>query len=91
MTDSWARARNAWEAAGIPPDRLAHLAPLGGGTYNTVEELRLTDGSRYVKWSPRSSKRRWTRSSEAGTGRQGTPRADTGGQSDHPVPDQPPA
>ncbi|SEP72126.1 Fructosamine-3-kinase [Streptomyces sp. yr375] len=48
MTDSWARARNALEAAGIPPDRLAHLAPLRGGTYNTVEELRLTDGSRYV-------------------------------------------
>lgn len=48
VTDSWARARNALEAAGIPPDRLAHLGPLGGGTYNTVEELRLTDGDRYV-------------------------------------------
>jgi aminoglycoside phosphotransferase (APT) family kinase protein len=48
VTDSWARARNALEAAGIPPDRLARLGPLGGGTYNTVEELRLTDGSGYV-------------------------------------------
>ncbi|WP_333735574.1 phosphotransferase family protein [Streptomyces sp. IBSBF 2806] len=48
MTDSWARARGVLEAAGIPPDRLARLRPLGGGTYNTVEELGLTDGSRYV-------------------------------------------
>ncbi|MEU6507030.1 aminoglycoside phosphotransferase family protein [Streptomyces sp. NPDC046942] len=35
-------------AAGLPPDRLAGVRPLGGGTYNTVEELRLTDGGRYV-------------------------------------------
>ncbi|CAM5589931.1 phosphotransferase family protein [Streptomyces aurantiogriseus] len=48
MTDSWERARHILGAAGIPPDRLAHLRPLDGGTYNTVEELRLTDGSRYV-------------------------------------------
>ncbi|MFF3846803.1 phosphotransferase family protein [Streptomyces sp. NPDC002328] len=48
MTDSWARARHILETAGIPPGRLARLRPLGGGTYNTVEELRLTDGGRYV-------------------------------------------
>ncbi|MEU4876182.1 aminoglycoside phosphotransferase family protein [Streptomyces sp. NPDC021608] len=48
MTDSWARARGVLEAAGIAPDRLARLRPLGGGTYNTVEELGLSDGSRCV-------------------------------------------
>ncbi|MER5194339.1 phosphotransferase family protein [Streptomyces sp. NPDC002755] len=48
MTDSWERARGVLAAAGIPPDRLAHVGPLGGGTYNTVEELRLTDGGHYV-------------------------------------------
>lgn len=48
MTDSWVRARNVLEAAGVPPDRLARVRPLGGGTYNTVEELRLTDGGAYV-------------------------------------------
>ncbi|WP_031485548.1 phosphotransferase family protein [Streptomyces bicolor] len=48
MTDSWARARQALEAAGIPPGHLAHLRPMSGGTYNTVEELLLTDGRRYV-------------------------------------------
>ncbi|MCD9874431.1 phosphotransferase family protein [Streptomyces guryensis] len=48
MVDSWERARSILEYAEIPPDRLAHLRPLTGGTYNTVEELRLTDGSRYV-------------------------------------------
>ncbi|MEU2283316.1 aminoglycoside phosphotransferase family protein [Streptomyces sp. NPDC013178] len=48
MTDSWERARHILRAAGIPPDRLADLRPLDGGTYNTVDELRLTDGSRYV-------------------------------------------
>ena len=48
MVDSWARARRILEGAGISPDRLAHLRPLSGGTSNTVEELRLTDGSRYV-------------------------------------------
>nr|WSY49632.1 aminoglycoside phosphotransferase family protein [Streptomyces sp. NBC_00886] len=48
MTDSWERARRTLGSAGIPPDDLAHLRPLGGGTYNTVEELTLTDGSRYV-------------------------------------------
>ncbi|MEV6505309.1 aminoglycoside phosphotransferase family protein [Streptomyces sp. NPDC051642] len=48
MTDSSERARQVLRAAGIPPGDLAHLRPLGGGTYNTVEELTLTDGSRYV-------------------------------------------
>ncbi|MDR6978094.1 aminoglycoside phosphotransferase (APT) family kinase protein [Streptomyces sp. 3330] len=48
MTDSWERARSVLETAGIPPGRLAQVAPLGGGTYNTVEELRLTDGAHYV-------------------------------------------
>lgn len=48
MTDSSERARQVLRAAGIPPGDLARLRPLGGGTYNTVEELTLTDGSRYV-------------------------------------------
>ncbi|MFF9118900.1 phosphotransferase family protein [Streptomyces massasporeus] len=48
MVDSWERARHILRAAGLDPGRLAHLAPLTGGTYNTVEELRLTDGGRYV-------------------------------------------
>ncbi|WP_329263079.1 aminoglycoside phosphotransferase family protein [Streptomyces sp. NBC_01478] len=48
MTDSWERARQVLGSAGIPPGSLAHLRPMGGGTYNTVEELTLTDGSRYV-------------------------------------------
>ncbi|OQR63918.1 phosphotransferase [Streptomyces maremycinicus] len=48
MTDSWARARSVLETAGLPPGLLAHVGPLGGGTYNTVEELRLTDGGHYV-------------------------------------------
>ncbi|MGP4045789.1 phosphotransferase family protein [Streptomyces sp. 2A115] len=42
------RARQILEAAGLPSDRLAHCRPLDGGTYNTVEELVLSDGSRYV-------------------------------------------
>ena len=48
MVDSWERARGILEGSKIPPGRLADLRPLSGGTYNTVEELRLTDGSRYV-------------------------------------------
>ncbi|MET9831015.1 aminoglycoside phosphotransferase family protein [Streptomyces sp. NPDC006385] len=48
MVDSWERARQVLEAAGLPPGHLAHLRPLSGGTYNTVEELLLTDGRRYV-------------------------------------------
>lgn len=42
------RARRVLAEAGIPPARLATVRALGGGTYNTVEELRLTDGGRYV-------------------------------------------
>jgi aminoglycoside phosphotransferase (APT) family kinase protein len=48
VVDSWERARNVLEAAGLPPDHLARVRPLTGGTYNTVEELLLTDGRRYV-------------------------------------------
>ncbi|MDN0197689.1 aminoglycoside phosphotransferase family protein [Streptomyces sp. S.PNR 29] len=48
MGDSWERARRILEAAGLPPGRLARIRPLTGGTYNAVEELVLTDGSRYV-------------------------------------------
>ncbi|GGV64509.1 phosphotransferase [Streptomyces griseoloalbus] len=48
MGDSWARARRVLAEAGLPPDALARVRPLNGGTYNTVEELVLTDGNRYV-------------------------------------------
>ncbi|MFF5159454.1 phosphotransferase family protein [Streptomyces sp. NPDC000348] len=48
MGDSWARARRVLAGAGLPPDALAGVRPLSGGTYNTVEELLLTDGDRYV-------------------------------------------
>ncbi|MFI1422405.1 phosphotransferase family protein [Streptomyces sp. NPDC020731] len=48
MGDSWERARRVLAGAGLPPDALAGVRPLSGGTYNTVEELLLTDGSRYV-------------------------------------------
>jgi len=46
------RAGRILEAAGIPAGRLARCRPLSGGTYNTVEELLLTDGSRYVLKTP---------------------------------------
>ncbi|MGW0821347.1 phosphotransferase family protein [Streptomyces sp. NPDC002845] len=46
--DDWERVRLILDAAGLPPDALADRRPLGGGTYNTVEELRLTDGTRHV-------------------------------------------
>ncbi|GAA3871938.1 aminoglycoside phosphotransferase family protein [Streptomyces lacrimifluminis] len=48
MTDSWERAGQVLVSAGLSPDRLADCRPLTGGTYNTVEELRLVDGGRYV-------------------------------------------
>jgi aminoglycoside phosphotransferase (APT) family kinase protein len=48
VVDSWERARRILEGSKIPPDHLTDLRPLDGGTYNTVEELRLGDGSRYV-------------------------------------------
>ncbi|MFF7450080.1 MULTISPECIES: phosphotransferase [unclassified Streptomyces] len=48
MVDSWARARHILEEAGLPPERLTRVRPLTGGTYNTVEELVLDDGTRHV-------------------------------------------
>ncbi|MFD7702369.1 phosphotransferase family protein [Streptomyces caelestis] len=48
MEDSRERARRVLAGAGLPPDALTGVRPLGGGTYNTVEELSLADGSRYV-------------------------------------------
>ncbi len=67
VADSWGRARRILDVAGLPPDDLTHVRALTGGTYNTVEELLLGDGSRYVlkvppaedlpglRWSPRRS------------------------------------
>ncbi|WP_128435896.1 phosphotransferase family protein [Streptomyces cyaneus] len=55
MVDSWERARQALDAAGLEPGHLAHLRPLSGGTYNTVEELVLVDGRRYVLKVPPAS------------------------------------
>ncbi|KPI14858.1 aminoglycoside phosphotransferase [Actinobacteria bacterium OK074] len=42
------RARRALEAAGLSGADLVECRPLGGGTYNTVDELLLADGTRYV-------------------------------------------
>ncbi|MFI0960128.1 phosphotransferase family protein [Streptomyces sp. NPDC021080] len=47
-TDGWQRAGRALLEAGLPPGSLAGRRVLSGGTYNAVEELTLTDGSRYV-------------------------------------------
>ncbi|MFE7760840.1 phosphotransferase family protein [Streptomyces sp. NPDC057438] len=46
--DEGERARLVLAAAGLAPGRLTERRPLGGGTYNTVEELRLTDGTRLI-------------------------------------------
>ncbi|TQE32262.1 aminoglycoside phosphotransferase family protein [Streptomyces ipomoeae] len=46
--DDEERARLVLTAAGLAPERLVERRPLGGGTYNTVEGLRLTDGTRLV-------------------------------------------
>ncbi|WP_189781998.1 phosphotransferase family protein [Streptomyces capitiformicae] len=46
--DDWERARLVLAAAGLPPESLTERRSLGGGTYNTVEELSLTDGTRLV-------------------------------------------
>ncbi|TLS40859.1 aminoglycoside phosphotransferase family protein [Streptomyces montanus] len=46
------RVRRILEAAGLSSERPAHCRPLGGGTYNGVEELVLTDGSRYILKTP---------------------------------------
>ncbi|GGN57287.1 phosphotransferase [Streptomyces albiflavescens] len=53
--DSWERARRVLDTAGLPPDGLVDCRALSGGTYNTVEELRLTDGTRYVLKIPPSA------------------------------------
>ncbi|WP_328673088.1 phosphotransferase family protein [Streptomyces sp. NBC_00328] len=47
-TDEWERAGRALREAGLPPGSLVGRRALSGGTYNAVEELRLTDGTRYV-------------------------------------------
>jgi hypothetical protein len=39
--EAWQRARRVLEGARLPADRLTHVRPLTGGTYNTVEELAL--------------------------------------------------
>ncbi|MFZ4142197.1 phosphotransferase family protein [Streptomyces griseoincarnatus] len=48
MGDSRERARRVLADAGLPPGALAEVRPLAGGTYNTVEEILLSDGTRYV-------------------------------------------
>ncbi|MGA5313198.1 phosphotransferase family protein [Streptomyces pseudogriseolus] len=48
MGDSRERARRVLAAAGLRPDALSEVRPLAGGTYNTVEEILLSDGTRYV-------------------------------------------
>lgn len=39
MANSWERAGRIPDEARIPPERLAGVRPLGGGTYNSVEFL----------------------------------------------------
>ncbi|WP_369251362.1 phosphotransferase family protein [Streptomyces sp. R41] len=46
--DTWERARWVLDTAGLSSDGLVDCRTLSGGTYNTVEELRLADGTRYV-------------------------------------------
>ncbi|MEU3788546.1 phosphotransferase family protein [Streptomyces fructofermentans] len=46
------RARRVLDAAGLPSAALAHCRPLSGGSYNTVEEIVLGDGTRYVLKTP---------------------------------------
>ncbi|MFF7122446.1 hypothetical protein [Streptomyces sp. NPDC008240] len=48
MREPEERARRVLAAAGVDPGRPAAVRPLGGGTCNTVEEPRLTDGTRCV-------------------------------------------
>nr|WP_221357033.1 aminoglycoside phosphotransferase family protein [Streptomyces sp. REN17] len=52
MDVSRERVGRVLEAGGIPAERLARCRALSGGTYNTVEEVLLTDGSRYVLKTP---------------------------------------
>ncbi|WP_369264550.1 phosphotransferase family protein [Streptomyces sp. R35] len=53
--DGWERARRVLGMAGLPSGSLADRRALAGGTYNEVEELRLTDGTRYVLKVPPSA------------------------------------
>lgn len=53
--DTWERARQVLDTAGLPPEGLVDRRTLPGGTYNTVEELRLADGTRYVLKIPPSA------------------------------------
>ncbi|TPQ18014.1 phosphotransferase family protein [Streptomyces sporangiiformans] len=46
------RVRLILEAAGLPSERPAQCRSLSGGTYNDVEEVVLTDGSRYILKTP---------------------------------------
>jgi aminoglycoside phosphotransferase (APT) family kinase protein len=55
LTDSWNWARRVLKSARIDPGLLAGVRPLSGGTYNTVEELLLIDGSRYILKVPPAS------------------------------------
>lgn len=48
MREPEERARRVLTAAGVDPGRPAAVRPLGGGTCSTVEEPRLTDGTRCV-------------------------------------------
>ncbi|NEB02665.1 aminoglycoside phosphotransferase family protein [Streptomyces sp. SID13726] len=48
MVDSWERGKRVLESAGLAPGLLAGVRALTGGTYNTVEELLLADGTRYI-------------------------------------------
>ncbi|MBA2810793.1 aminoglycoside phosphotransferase family protein [Streptomyces sp. KM273126] len=52
MTDAVERARRILSAAGLGQDDLVTVRPLDGGTYNTVEELVLTDGRRLILKTP---------------------------------------
>ncbi|WP_406336720.1 phosphotransferase family protein [Streptomyces sp. NBC_00203] len=53
--DGWERALRVLDMAGLPSGSLADRRALAGGTYNEVEELRLTDGIRYVLKVPPSA------------------------------------
>jgi len=55
VVDGWERALRVLDMAGLPSGSLADRRALAGGTYNEVEELRLTDGTRYVLKVPPSA------------------------------------
>lgn len=52
MTDAGERARRILSVAGLGEDDLVTIRPLDGGTYNTVEELVLSDGRRLILKTP---------------------------------------